>query len=433
LIGTPNDWNVKDVSTLKPFKHSERDVTEDPYFTFSTYSNGELYWKVVPQSVVTAVANGEEEDVSYGLLGTKKDYDDSLEGLLDENFDGIVKIVHTGWVSITLNMRKLTYTIEAGNADIESAYYLIGDVNGWNWKNIDAYQFIRNEDDPAIFTIVTTFSTGGNFKIVPQSARGTEYNWGALVGNTDSDEFAGKTGYLSAGGGAMRVERAGQVTITLKMRELTYTVEVGVTDEKELQLYVPGSHQGETEAWNPATAPIVYSQGGTDRYEGYVYMDISLCEEQDKGFKFTSEPNWEGTSYGKGGAEGELSIPGDNLTVPETGFYRLVADLSGNPLTYTATKTDWTLVTGTPGADDWGDLPLTLNTATGEWTGTAILTAGKASKFRANNDWDINLGGDLTNLSYNGANLFIPAGTGTYDITLKLGDPKAYTATVVKK
>jgi hypothetical protein len=185
-----------------------------------------------------------------------------------------------------------------------------------------------------------------------------------------------------------------------------------------MQLYVPGGHQG----WNLATAPIIYSRNFDMRYDGYVYMAAG------NEFKLFSDPNW----YGED--NGELSTPGGNLTVSETGFYRLTIDLSGDPLTYTVTKTEWGLI-GDATVEGWDSSTLMiLDSDTGEWTVTTTLTGGKEYKFRANNSWDINLGGDLNNLTYGSGNIFVPVdGTGTYKITLKLGNPKTYKATVVKQ
>jgi hypothetical protein len=60
---------------------------------------------------------------------------------------------------------------------------------------------------------------------------------------------------------------------------------------------------------------------------------------------------------------------------------------------------------------------MTWNAADETWTITTALSAGEL-KFRANDGWDINLGGDSTDdLVENGANLQI-AEAGTYTITL---------------
>ena len=307
------------------------------------------------------------------------------------------------------------------NVQIEPAYYLIGDVNGWSFDNLGAYKFAHSDldvyDDP-VFTITVQMS--GYFKIVPQSSKDAG-SWDGVLGNpvdgnTDLDGIL-----IVDNAQAMRVMENQWVKITLNMMESTYQIEL--LGNALRQLYVPGGHQG----WNPATAPIVYSSNLDWKFDGYVYM------ESGNEFKFTSTPDWNGTNYGNGG-NGILSTDGGagNLTVSETGFYRLTVDLSGNPYTYTATATNWGLI-GDATAGGWdASTPMTLNAATGEWTVTTTLAGGKSFKFRANDGWDINLGGDVNNLTYGGDN--IPADSdGTYLITLKLGNASAYSCTVVKQ
>lgn len=74
---------------------------------------------------------------------------------------------------------------------------------------------------------------------------------------------------------------------------------------------------------------------------------------------------------------------------------------------------------------------MNFDSATGLWTVTTSLEA-KAFKFRANNEWTINLGGNLNNMVYDGDNIAVTE-EGTYRITLDLSDPTAYKATVVKQ
>ncbi|MDR0232000.1 MAG: DUF5115 domain-containing protein [Dysgonamonadaceae bacterium] len=305
------------------------------------------------------------------------------------------------------------------NVKIEPAYYLIGNQNGWNINDLDAYKFSRSDldvyDDP-IFTITVLMPENCYFKIVPQSSKDKEGDarWGGLLGNP-VDGNTDLEGILIVDGDAMRIVEEGWVKITLNMMESTYTIEL--LGNALQQLYVAGNHQG----WNPATAPIVFSPNLDWKFDGYVYMTAGNT------FKLTAQPNWDGPNYGDGG-EGKLSDSGGDLSVPETGFYRFTVDL--NNYTYTATTTEWGLIGSATGSWDVST-PMELNSATGEWTVTTTLTEG-ALKFRANNAWDINIGGDMNNLTYNGADIPI-ASAGTYLITLKLGDASAYTCTVVKQ
>jgi hypothetical protein len=65
------------------------------------------------------------------------------------------------------------------------------------------------------------------------------------------------------------------------------------------------------------------------------------------------------------------------------------------------------------------------------WTGTVTIGAGDEWKFRANDNWDINLGGSLDNLTPGGDNIKTTE-AGTYKITLDLSS-LPYKATVVKQ
>jgi hypothetical protein len=303
---------------------------------------------------------------------------------------------------------------------IDSAYYLIGDVNNWSFDDLDSYKFSHSAqdvyDDP-VFSITTQMS--GNFKIVPQSAIATQ-DWSVVLGNP-VDQNTDLTGTLGIGAnysGSMKVAESQMVRITINMMDYTYTIQL--LGNALQQLYVPGGHNN----WDVTSAPIVYSPDLDWKFDGYVYM------EAGNEFKFTPAPNWD-TAYGDAG-DGTLSTSGGNLSVAETGFYRLTVDLSKEPYTYTATATNWGLI-GDATVGGWDtSTPMTLNTATGEWTATATLSAAGTFKFRANDGWDINLGGDVNKLTYGGDNIPV-ASDGTYLITLKLGNATAYTCTVVKQ
>lgn len=303
---------------------------------------------------------------------------------------------------------------------IEEEYYLIGDINEWKFENLDEYAFSHSGKDvyeDPLFSILVNNVTG-HLKIVPKSSKDAA-SWDGVLGipvngNTD---LTGTFG----GDGAIKVEEAGWVKITLNMMEQTYTIEI--IGEMNLTLYVPGSHQG----WSPDTAPTLYSRNFDFKYDGYVYFDAG------HEFKFTAGPNWNGPNYGDGG-DGTLSTDGGagNLSVSEAGYYQLSADLSGSPYTYSAVKTEWGLI-GDATAGGWDtSTPMTYDPDTNIWTVTTTLATGKAFKFRANDGWDINLGGDANNLVYGGDNIAVAEG-GTYLITLDLSDPTAYKSTVTKQ
>lgn len=178
------------------------------------------------------------------------------------------------------------------------------------------------------------------------------------------------------------------------------------------QLWVPGNYQG----WDPGSAPGIYSVEDNGQYEGYVYFT-----EDSSPFKLTDAPNWDNGIFGvDGGNEGTLASPGDDITLPGmVGLYRLNADING--LTYSATATNWGLIgSATPTGWD-SDTDMVYDEGTGMLSLTLDLIGGEKIKFRANDDWPINLGDNDADgkLDYGGADIDI-AESGNYTVTLDL-------------
>ena len=172
------------------------------------------------------------------------------------------------------------------------------------------------------------------------------------------------------------------------------------------QLGVPGSYQG----WNPGdSTTAVYSLRSDKKYEGYLYFDAGTE------FKFTDGPSWD-TNWGDTGADGTLDPNGDNILAADAGVYKLNVDL--NTLTYTSEKTDWGVI-GSATSGGWdADQDMTYDASSGSLKVTLDLVAGEI-KFRANDDWAINLGDFDGNksLEYGGDNIAI-AEAGNYTIEL---------------
>lgn len=307
---------------------------------------------------------------------------------------------------------------------IETEYYLIGNVNGWDINNLDAFKFSHSGkdvyEDPYFSILVNTMldkDGNGYFKIVPKSSKDAA-SWNGVLGNPIDGNTALEGELIAENSQAMRVTEPGWVKITLNMMEYTYKIEI--IGEVVQSLYMPGGYQ----EWDPAAAPTVLTRNLDFKYEGYVYF------QDPTEFKFTSQPDWNGTNYGDGG-EGTLSTTGGNINIAEAGYYKVNVDLSGSPYTYSAVKTDWGLI-GSATTGGWDNsTPMTYNPETKKWTVTTTLTA-EEFKFRANNKWDINLGGDMNNLNYGGDNIKV-AEAGTYLVTLDLSNPAVYKASIVKQ
>ena len=301
---------------------------------------------------------------------------------------------------------------------IETEYYLIGDINGWNIENLDDYKFDHSGKDvyeDPIFTILVN-NVQGYFKIVPKSSKDAA-SWEGVMGNPIDGNTDLEGDIIIEDSQAMQVTEPGWVKITLNMMEYTYSIEI--IGEMALELYVPGGHQG----WDPGSAPSLYNRNFDFKYNGFVYFG-----EDNTEFKFTTERNWDGPAYGDGG-DGTLSSDGGNLVASEVGMYKIDVDLSGSPV-YSMVKTEWGLI-GDATEGGWDNsTPMTYDPETALWTVTTTLGTGEF-KFRANDGWDINLGGDINNLSFGADNIPVTE-EGTYEISLDLSDSKQFKGTIVK-
>lgn len=195
-----------------------------------------------------------------------------------------------------------------------------------------------------------------------------------------------------------------------------YTVEI---DYPKLQ--VPGSYQG----WDPANeTTVIFSLKSDGKFEGYLnFPDPNVA------FKYTEGPSWD-VNWGDSGADGVLDPSGDDIIASDAGLYKLNVDL--NDKTHTYVKTDWGVIgDATPTGWD-SDTDFTYDADSGTLKVTLDLAADKFIKFRANDDWAINLGDDDTNgdLQYGGAD--IPIGeAGNYTIELILNQAR-YTYKLTK-
>jgi hypothetical protein len=142
-------------------------------------------------------------------------------------------------------------------------------------------------------------------------------------------------------------------------------------------------------------------------------------------WKFRANDNWD---YNYGAPAGSLNLVagGDNIETTVEDDYAITLDLS-TPQTYTYRADRWGIIgSATPG--QWNDdTNMTWDAVNGVFTATMDLTAGLI-KFRANDDWGYNFGGDLAALTVGGGDIPI-AEAGNYTITL---DPWAQVATVTK-
>ena len=287
----------------------------------------------------------------------------------------------------------------------EKGYYMLGQVNGNEWDAKSPVWMNKISDGVYQLKVTTTadknwfkFYAGSNFV----SEDWDSINKGALgcKENGSEDTF----GYILYDGdswGELQtpvIPGAGTWIVTLDMNNLTYTVGKPV-------LYMAGDANG----W--ATNDYLAGEDGV-HFTGFMYLN-------QNGFKFCTQPEWKGTNYG---ADFNTAADAANITMTEeAGYYKVDVDLESKSYVLTPITTIGIIGSASPyGWDSDVDMtyvPYNAETkALGYWEAKDITLASGEIKFRANDDWAINWGGDVNALTQDGGNISVDAGT--YDIKL---------------
>ena len=287
----------------------------------------------------------------------------------------------------------------------EKGYYMLGQVNGNEWDAKSPVWMNKISDGVYQLKVTTTadknwfkFYAGSNFV----SEDWDSINKGALgcKENGSEDTF----GYILYDGdswGELQtpvIPGAGTWIVTLDMNNLTYTVGKPV-------LYMAGDANG----W--ATNDYLAGDDGV-HFTGYMYLN-------QNGFKFCTQPEWKGTNYG---ADFNTAADAANITMTEeAGYYKVDVDLESKSYVLTPITTIGIIGSASPNGWD-SDVDMTYvpynaeTKALGYWEAKDITLASGEIKFRANDDWAINWGGDVNALTQGGGNISVDAGT--YDIKL---------------
>ena len=284
----------------------------------------------------------------------------------------------------------------------ENGYYMLGHLNGKDdWDNTDPV-WMNKVSDGVYQAKVTTAKDKNWFKFFEgskfESGNWDVINTGALGCKDNGCEDA--SGYIYYTGDkwgelqTLVIPGAGTWIVTLDMNNLTYTVGKPI-------LYMAGDANG----WKQID--VLNSDDGA-HFTGYMYLN-------QNGFKFSTQPNWDGTNYG---ADFDTAPDAGNIVITEeAGFYQVDVDLSAK----TYTLTPFTIgIIGNATPTGWaGDTDMTYNPEERCWELKNVTLTDGEMKFRHTNDWNLSWGGELDNLTtQNGPNIAVAAGT--YDIKLKV-------------
>ena len=274
-------WNT--VSAKQAFKHSDKDVYDDPVFTitFETTKDNQ-YWKIIPKKNVDA-----GNFWAAGVVGPKVDGDDSMTGLLTNGDAKAGKIAKAGKYKLTINMMDYSYTLEEVNYD--PFIYFIGSTDGW--KSNDQ-KLALVDDAKGVYT--------GYVYLADPNAAGFEFKFQRAQGNWDTAIGAGT--FVSFGGAAIGVDNG---NIGVNAGEGVYYMDVNLSE-------------GTITATKVETMGII---GGFNSWAGDAVMTWNAeeyCFEATKvgvtadGWKFRVNGGWD---INLGGILNNLTAGGDNIAV----------------------------------------------------------------------------------------------------------------------
>lgn len=340
------------------------------------------------------------------IAGTKIDGGTGL-GAFVSNLSGLLKFTTYHVRAYATNSNGTAYGDDiqfTTLADIQT-WNIPGDYVGASYPGTTFADWSPDKSPQVISTIAASDKLEGYVYMANASNSwkfATQPNWN---GPNYGDGGAGK---LDGNGGNMNAT-AGYYKINANSTAMTYTAVAtnwGVIGD--------GSPQG----WNDETA-LTYSPAQRI-WQGVMHLTAAKI-------KFRANHDWN-FNYGSDKADGNLGAGAADIPVSLESDYAITLDLS-HPNAYTYTANRWGVIgDATPGG--WNtDTNMTWDPVNKVLKVTLNLTVG-ALKFRANDDWAINVGGNLNALSQGGSDIPITV-AGNYTLTLDVSKA-VYSCTVTK-
>jgi len=274
-------------------------------------------------------------------------------------------------------------------------FWVVGGYNGWDNSDAALY-IISTATDPESQGYINFTSTGA-FKLT------TDHSWDNA--HTFGDDGTA-TGKLANPGSDISVPAIGYYLVKANASAMTYSLTAttwGIIGDA-----TPGGWGAQTDMAYNATTKV-----------------FSLAAHLTSGgaFKFRGTSDWN-VNYGSTNGS-TLVAGGDNIAITSTDDYAITLDLS-HPNAYTYSANRWGLIGDATGS--WSaDQNMAWDAVNHVFTITLDLVVGEM-KFRANDDWVVDLGGNISALTAGGANIAVST-AGNYTITL---DPWGLVATITK-
>ena len=280
-------WNT--VSAKQAFKHSDKDVYDDPIFTltFETKEANQC-WKVIPKKNIDA-----ETFWAAGVVGPKIDGDVSMTGLLTSDGPGAGKIAEPGKYRLTLNMMDYSYTIEKVMYD--PFIYFIGSTDAWGSSD---QKLALVDDEKGTYT--------GYIYLADPNNAGFEFKFQRVAGSWDN--AIGASNFVTFKDAAIDANKGNNLGVNAG--EGVYYMDVNlsegtITATKVESMGMVGQFQG----WDKE-APVPMTRNA----EEYCF-EATMAGVTADGWKFIVNKDW---PINLGGSIDNLEQDGRNRRPPQT-------------------------------------------------------------------------------------------------------------------
>ena len=274
-----NGWTKEDA---KAFKHSDKDVYDDPVFTitFET-TKADQYWKIIPKKNIDA-----DNLWAPGVVGPKVDGDASMTGALTNGEAKAGKIAKAGKYKLTINMMDYSYTFEEVNYD--PFIYFIGSTDGWSSSD---QKLALVDEAKGVYT--------GYVYVADPNGAGLQFKFQRVAGSWDNEINAGAFNTFSDAA----TNEGGNIGVNAGVGVYYFDVNLGEGTIKATKVETMGIIGG-FNGWG-GDAVMTWNA------EEYCFEATNVGVTAD-GWKFRVNGGWD---INLGGSLNNLTAGGDNLSV----------------------------------------------------------------------------------------------------------------------
>ena len=406
IVGGPNDWQSSAINRSIKFEHSDEDVYIDPIFTVTfDAAAGDTWFAIGDDQACDAIANGDWSQL-YGIVGGDNEATEGKMARRSElGGDNSFCVKGAKKIRVTIDMMEQTFKVEAVN--IADAYYLVGGNGAWG--NDKSQKFSHSDKDVFEDPIFTYVLTGGSdlwFAFGDGDALDAidAGDWSRLFGTKGaSEDLSGSFDrrYNLDGDHSFHVDGSAKFyRFTINALDMTYEITPLNFDP---YVYFIGA----TDGWTNAEQRLALTDD-SGIYTGFLY-----CADPNgwgNEFKFQKVPGDWGTEINTGmmtgGITGDFADGGGNFKATAgEGVYYVTLDMASMSINAVRIN-NMNLVgdfNGWNAADDAQQMTWDAENFCYVITGAGVTANGW--KFTANNEWGINLGGELDALKANGDNI----------------------------